>query len=292
MKTPKPILLDGGMGRELKRVGAPFRQPEWSALALIEAPETVVEVHRRFVASGCDIITTNNYAVVPFHLGDARFELEGEALSELAARLAREAATGDVRVAGSLPPLSGSYRPDLYDVERAATLYPRIIAAMAPHVDLWIAETVSCLDEAGAICAALTARDKPLWLSFTVDDALDNGARLRSGESIESACALAQQHKVDTVLFNCSVPEAIGAAIALVQQLDTDLSAYGGYANAFTPRPKDTEANAVTAALRDEITPTAYADMVMQWVDYGARVVGGCCGVGPDHIAALRTRLG
>jgi len=97
-------------------------------------------------------------------------------------------------------------------------------------------------------------------LSFTVDDALDNGARLRSGESIESACALA--------------------------------SAYGGYANAFTPRPKDTEANAVTAALRDEITPTAYADMVMQWVDYGARVVGGCCGVGPDHIAALRTRLG
>jgi len=89
MNPEKPILLDGGMGRELKRVGAPFRQPEWSALALIEAPETVVEVHRRFVAAGCDIITTNNYAVVPFHLGDARFELEGEALSELAARLAR-----------------------------------------------------------------------------------------------------------------------------------------------------------------------------------------------------------
>ena len=53
-------VLDGGMGRELQRIGAPFRQPEWSALALIEAPEYVLRAHQAFVAAGARIITTNS----------------------------------------------------------------------------------------------------------------------------------------------------------------------------------------------------------------------------------------
>ncbi len=62
-------LLDGGTGRELARIGAPFRQPEWSALALIEAPAFVTQVHQRYVDAGADVITTNSYAIVPFHTG-------------------------------------------------------------------------------------------------------------------------------------------------------------------------------------------------------------------------------
>ena len=53
-------LLDGGMGRELQRIGAPFRQPEWSALALIEAPEFVLQAHQAFIEAGARIITTNS----------------------------------------------------------------------------------------------------------------------------------------------------------------------------------------------------------------------------------------
>ena len=75
------IILDGGMGRELKRIGAPFRQPEWSALALIEAPERVADVHRAFAVAGARVITTNSYAVVPFHIGADRFAAEGETLA-------------------------------------------------------------------------------------------------------------------------------------------------------------------------------------------------------------------
>ena len=78
MNTPPPItILDGGMGRELHRIGAPFRQPEWSALALIETPERVAEVHDGFAAAGARILTTNSYAVVPFHIGEARFAAMG-----------------------------------------------------------------------------------------------------------------------------------------------------------------------------------------------------------------------
>lgn len=75
------VLLDGGMGRELQRRGAPFRQPEWSALALSEAPEQVEAVHRAYIEAGAQVITSNSYAVVPFHIGEERFATEGESLA-------------------------------------------------------------------------------------------------------------------------------------------------------------------------------------------------------------------
>ncbi len=110
------------MGRELHRMGAPFRQPEWSALALMLAPETVERAHQRFVEAGAEVITTNSYALVPFHIGEAKFQAEGRRLADLAGSMARKAATKAnhaVRVAGSLPPLFGSYRPDLFDEAKA-----------------------------------------------------------------------------------------------------------------------------------------------------------------------------
>ena len=150
-------ILDGGMGRELKRSGAPFRQPEWSALALIEAPETVEAVHRAYCAAGAEVITTNSYALVPFHIGAERFASEGLKLAARAGQVARTAtnATPGVRVAGSLPPVCGSYRPDLFDPAVAAPLLAVLIKGMAPHVDLWLAETLSALDEARAVMAQL-----------------------------------------------------------------------------------------------------------------------------------------
>ena len=111
MSAASTVILDGGMGRELQRRGAPFRQPEWSALALSEAPQAVEAVHTAYIESGANVITSNSYAVVPFHIGEARFAEEGQALAALAGELARRAvqASGKaVRVAGSLPPLFGS----------------------------------------------------------------------------------------------------------------------------------------------------------------------------------------
>ena len=84
-------ILDGGMGRELKRSGAPFRQPEWSALALIEAPDAVEEVHRGYCAAGAQVITTNSYALVPFHIGAERFARDGRELAARAGQVARAA---------------------------------------------------------------------------------------------------------------------------------------------------------------------------------------------------------
>jgi S-methylmethionine-dependent homocysteine/selenocysteine methylase len=286
-------ILDGGMGRELKRIGAPFRQPEWSALALIEAPETVASVHGSYVAAGAQVITTNSYALVPFHIGAERFDRDSFALAGLAGQLARDAAGHSVRVAGSLPPLFGSYRPDLFDPARAAELLAPLIAGLAPYVDLWLAETLSATSELRAVVAALADDTRPRWFSFTLRDdepAAGVTAPLRSGEPVEQAVEQVIAGGGEAILFNCSQPEvmedAIRAARLAAERAGASL-AIGVYANAFPPQPKDAQANEVLMPLREDLDPTGYLAWTRRWVDAGATIIGGCCGIGPEHIASL-----
>ncbi|TWB24588.1 homocysteine S-methyltransferase [Nitrospirillum amazonense] len=293
----RTILLDGGMGRELQRMGAPFRQPEWSALALIEAPGYVRRAHDAFLDAGADIITSNSYALVPFHIGEERFAAQGGALASLAGRLARQAAgaKAGARVAGSLPPLFGSYRADLFDAARAADLLVPLVQGLAPHVDLWLAETQSAVAEVRAVRAALGADPKPLWLSFTLEDEAADAAthpRLRGGETVAQAIEAALALGAAALLFNCSQPEVMGPALAAARTAaaGTPLP-LGVYANAFPPQPKDATANDGLDELRADLTPATYLDWARRWVDAGAAIVGGCCGIGPDHIRALAAAL-
>lgn len=292
------VILDGGMGRELQRRGAPFRQPEWSALALSEAPEAVVAVHAAYIASGARVITSNSYAVVPFHIGEQRFAAEGRALASIAGQLARAAADASaepVRVAGSLPPLFGSYRPDLYDAARAGDVLQPLVQGLAEHVDLWLAETQSAIVEVRAIHAGLPQDGKPFWVSFTLqDEDVDDVPRLRSGEPVAEAAEAVAALGVQALLFNCSQPEVIGAAIdaakATFERLGADI-AIGAYANAFPPQPKDAKANDGLDELREDLDPPGYLKWATDWRQRGASHLGGCCGIGPEHIAVLAQNL-
>ncbi|MBR8167882.1 homocysteine S-methyltransferase family protein [Burkholderia cenocepacia] len=289
-------VLDGGMGRELARVGAPFRQPEWSALSLMEAPHYVGLAHHSFIEAGADVITTNSYAIVPFHIGEDRFRRDGVALAELAGQIARKAAgraERPVRVAGSLPPTGGSYRPDLFDATHADAILATLVNGLDPYVDLWLAETQSLTDEIGVVRRALGANPKPLWVSFTLCDDVDAGARpmLRSGQTLDEAINAALSARAAALLFNCSQPEVMGAALEAVQGVLSHTGAalpVGVYANAFPPQRDDAQANEELHGLRCDLDPPSYARWAEQWLALGARIIGGCCGIGPDHIAALR----
>jgi len=283
------IILDGGTGRELMRIGAPFKQPEWSALALIEAPTYVTRVHQSYVDAGADVITTNTYALVPFHIGEDRFAAHGGQWAALAGSLARavaDASPRPVAVAGSLPPVCGSYRPDLVDIDRARPILAVLVAALTPYVDHWQAETLSSLSEAELVGELTAPTGKPLWLSFTIeDDATGAEPKLRSGESVADAARLAQRIGASAILFNCSQPEAMALAVR-VARATCDL-AIGVYANAFPLQGEEAEANSTLHAIRPDLDPAGYAKFARAWRDAGATIVGGCCGIGPEHIAAL-----
>ncbi len=309
MMSARVMVLDGGMGRELMRIGAPFRQPEWSALALTDGPDRVVQAHTNFIDAGAQVITTNSYAIVPFHIGEERFAAEACDLAALSGRLARQAASAasashPVLVAGSLPPLFGSYRPDLFAAVDAPRLIDPLVEGLAEHIDIWLGETLGSIAEATAVRNALdragTSATLPLWISYTLDNTGHNTSDntrgntrndlLRSGEPVADAVAAAVDLGASAVLFNCCSAETITAAIAIAVGRVGDSVAVGGYANRFVAAHTTTgEANAQISEFRNDLDPPSYGRFVSNWLDIGATLVGGCCGMEPAHIELIAT---
>ncbi|OQP86728.1 homocysteine S-methyltransferase [Rhizobium rhizosphaerae] len=295
-------LLDGGMSRELKRLGAELKQPEWSALALMNSPEIVQAVHEEFIAAGADVVTTNSYALVPFHIGEERFEADGARLIALSGALARAAADGcgdrPIRVAGSLPPIFGSYEPQNFDPSRVQHYLKVLVDNLAPYVDVWLGETLSLIAEGEAVRQAVAGTGKPFWISFTLDDRTDRPApdvpKLRSGETVEAAARWAAQSGAQALLFNCSRPEIMRAAVEtanrVIKEAGSDLR-IGVYANAFEGEQGEAAANEGLHATRDDLNDDAYSRFACSWVDAGASMVGGCCGIGAAHIHRLKQTL-
>ncbi len=165
------IVLDGGMGQELINRKASAQGVLWSARALFDHPEVVQAVHEDYIRAGADVITTNSYACIrnnfePEGLLDRLGEMNR--LSAELAQRARDSAGKSVKIAGSLGPQRGSYRPDLVgSYQETEALYREQAEFLAPHVDLFICETLSCIVEARAAVVAASKTGKPVWLSWS-----------------------------------------------------------------------------------------------------------------------------
>lgn len=284
-------LLDGGMGQELIARAGDRPTPLWATQVMLDRPHLVRAVHDDYFAAGATIATANSYALHRDRLAHAGLEHRLEDLTDTALTAAQDARTahGAGRVAGSIGPLRESYRPEIHPPhDQAVALYAERVAALAPRVDLILFETVASLDMIRAVVAAGQGAGTPVWVSMTVEDT--DGRRLRSGEPVAAAVPLLAGG-CDAALINCSAPEAVPAALDALTGLDVPL---GAYANGFTRITSDFLKDRPTADLlsaRRDLTPAAYADHALGWIDHGATILGGCCEVGPAHIAALAARL-
>jgi len=225
-------LLDGGLGQELVHRTPHAPTSLWSTQVMIDHPGLVEAVHRDFFDAGATIATANTYTVHADRLIDTRFADQQEPLIAAALNAALSARHApNHRVAGSIGPLIGSFRPDTHpDLPTAVPLYADLAKRLAPSVDLIICETVASLMHAEAVLAGARQTNLPVWLSVTLDD--EDGRKLRSGEQVSTLAHLMP----DAWLANCSVPEAMSAGLDV---LATFGKPYGAYANGFTEITKD-----------------------------------------------------
>lgn len=286
-------ILDGSIGQELVRRSGDRATPLWSTQVMIDHPEMPRQVHDAYFAAGADIATTNTYAVLRDRLARVGLDDRAPELADVAIRAACGArdAHGRGRVAGSIGPLIASYRPDICPPpDEAAELYAEPVALLKDRTDLLLIETMSSVAQAEGALRAASGQGVPVWLSVTVMDG--DGARLRSGEPLGDLAGLLDRYEPEAVLINCSPPESTTDGLAVVAEFGRP---FGAYANGFERIGDDFLKDAPTVDALDrrvDLGPKEYGDFVDRWVDMGATIVGGCCEVGPEHIAEVARRLG
>jgi S-methylmethionine-dependent homocysteine/selenocysteine methylase len=294
MTSNKPtiLLLDGGMGQELIKRSSKEITPLWSTQVMIDEPDIVRDLHVDYILAGSRVITLNAYTMTPQRLtrdGQIKdFETLQLAAIHAATSARTKAGIAGVKIAGCLPPLVASYHAEVapaYDEMLAS--YSQIVAVQAPHVDVFLCETMPSVAEAKAALLAAKKSGLPVWVSLTIQD--DNKAQLRSGEPLSQAVAMLHELGADAILLNCSKPEAI---LAAWPQMLSESGLTGAYANGFTSIDSLKPGGTVTSMeSRSDLNPEAYALFALQWAKNGAGLIGGCCEVGPAHIAELAKRF-
>ncbi len=289
-----PLVLDGGLSNQLESAGHDLGDALWSARLLAEEPDAVVAAHRAYYEAGAQVAITSSYQAT-FEGFAARGigATEAAGLLRRSVELAREAArqataggvAGPLYVAASAGPYGamladgseyrGAYGLSVAELERFHRPRLEVLAAAGP--DVLALETVPDADEARALLRAIRGLGVPAWLSFSAA-----GDRTRAGQPLADAFALAADvPEVVAVGVNCCTPEDADRAVAVAARAaGKPVVVYPNSGESW-----DARARAWCG------TPAFSADRVAAWTAAGARLVGGCCRVGPEGVAALARQL-
>lgn len=269
-------LLDGPMGTQLEARGIELRLPGWSGHAISDAPEVVRAVHREYAGAGCAAHRANSW-----RCRRGAFPEDWVWRAARAVELCRESVPAGTRVLGSFGPIADCYRPDLSPGAASRPRHREFLEVLsAARPDGLIGETFANVEEGLTALEEALATGLSSWVSFTPGYRAD----LMTPADIRAAARTAAGLGAGAVLVNC-VP-----AIRAVEYVDAIVDgcagacAVGVYANAGDERDG--------LGWGAESGGERYADVAMAWVAHGASIVGGCCGTGPAHTAAIATRIG
>ncbi|MFC5213389.1 homocysteine S-methyltransferase [Streptomyces coerulescens] len=289
------VVLDGGMSNQLESAGHDLSDELWSARLLAEVPEAITEAHLAYFEAGADVAITASYQATfegfaKRGIGPAR----AAELIALSVELAREGvrraqAAGVLRplwVAASVGPYGamladgseyrGRYGLSVAELERFHRPRLEVLAGARPGV--LALETVPDTDEAEALLRAVRGLGVPAWLSYSVA-----GDRTRAGQPLEEAFALAADaDEVIAVGVNCCAPEDVEPAVEIAARVT------GRPVVAYPNSGESWNAEARAWDGRSTLTPKA----VQGWRASGARLIGGCCRVGPETIGSIARTLG
>ncbi|MFE5854486.1 homocysteine S-methyltransferase [Streptomyces sp. NPDC056500] len=284
-----PVVLDGGLSNQLVAQGCDLSDDLWSAGLLADDPGQLVAAHTAYVRAGARVLISASYQA-SFE-GFARRGIGRPRVCELlarsveCARLAGDRSDEEVWVAASVGPYGavladgseyrGRYGLSVGELERFHR--PRIEALAEAGPDVLALETVPDLDEARALLRAAEGCGLPLWLSYNVAD-----GRTRAGQQLSMALELAADHpQVIAVGVNCCHPGEVGEAVARA------VAATGKPAVAYPNSGEGWDGRRQAWCGSSAYDPGAAGE----WLAAGARLVGGCCRVGPGAIAELAGAL-
>ena len=287
-----PVVLDGGLSTELEALGHDVSSALWSARLLRDDPDAIVAAHAAFAAAGAQVATTASYqATLPGFVAAGVSWRQAEALIERSVLLAKEG-QGDGWIAGSVGPYgamladgseyTGAYVDEL-DIAALREFHrPRMELLAQAGADVLACETVPAAAEAGALVAEAVDLGMPMWLSLTTVLDRRGVPRTRRGEPAAEVYALvADVPEVIAVGVNCTSPTAIGPTVAAARVAGAPIVVYPNSGEGWD-----------AVRRRWTGTPGSWTDDVPSWVEGGARLVGGCCRVRPQHIAAITRALG
>lgn len=277
MDTPLslPILLDGGTGTELYRRGMPHGActETW----VLDHPDALLELQREYVTAGSQVLLTSTFGANRAALARHGLEEQVEDFNLRLTALTRQAAEGRALVAGDIAPTGLSIAPfGKSSFEELVEIYTQQAAALERGgVDLFHIETMMTMAEArAAVLACRSVSDKPVWVSFTCDG---NG-RTPAGSDVLAAMIVMQGMGASAFGLNCCEGPA-----GLLEQL-----------RRMTPYAQIPLIAKPSGGLPGQhpCTPKELASYVSAYAYSGVRLFGGCCGTGPEHIAALKRAIG
>ena len=292
-RVGEPVLIDGATGSECARRGVPWLELGWSGGAALSHPEIVRSIHDDYLAIGADLIASNTFATGANILRDVGNEADFEALNRAAVELAvaaRDGAGSSAVVAGGIS--NWSFAGEDLDLARlhADTLAQARIMRDA-GADLLSLEMMVDLPRYSATLDAASSVGLPVWVGFSVGgdlghdpDELGDDIQLRDGGRLAEAIEVAAANDaVGAVCIMHTDIRLIEPCLAFTAaRWSGPLGAYG-------------HASAVIDGVHTHdgvITPEEYAAKVGSWQQAGATMIGGCCGIGPDHLRLVAEALG
>ena len=286
IKTMSFKKIDGGMGTYIRDMGYPICNKIWSAHYVIHHPEAVKHAHIDFVKAGCQYITTCNYACTPYYQSKKYFNINDTIRRSGEIAYSVQKLYPQIKILGSLPPYSESYRYDLLPNDNEiANFYRSTISILKPFVNIFIAETLSSLREAKIISDISKELGlESIWYSFS----LAQPNSLRDGTDLKQVPDWIIQHGGKALLLNCTPIFTIEKALNYLEFLDKRLE-WGIYPNRHSRvLDKDfvleSDLNLAPQSYLD-LSPKLYNEIINKWISkYNLNIIGGCCGIHPEHL--------
>lgn len=305
--TSRPLVLDGGMATLLEEQGEDISGSLWSARVLRDNPQAVEAAHVEYLAAGAQVLITASYQVSRRGLvAVGGTPTEADRLLSRSVELARQARdrhAPDALVAASVGPWGatnhdGSEYRGRYGIsvaELTAFHRERLEVLVAAGPDLLAVETIPDSDEVEALALALADSPVAAWISLTTP----TGTTTSAGQPLrEVAQMLAECEPVVAVGVNCCAPESVASALSALSVPSSTSSLAGpstqptGDRLALVAYPNAGQTwNASTEQWSGPSSPEFAESTLATWLDGGARLVGGCCGVGPRGIAGIAAVL-